>query len=65
MLINKLKVNHTEDDPDSNPQVTFTGNDGFTYDRGFQQVGAEYQVEQTIPGILQTGYYRINWEGGA
>ena len=46
--------------------TTVTGTDGFTYTRSSTpQSGNDYPVRQTIPGILATGYYRIQWEGGA
>lgn len=45
-----------------------TGWDGYTYTRGSVPIligGNSYGVTQTIPGILATGYYRNNYEGGA
>lgn len=42
-----------------------TGLNGYTYSRNSLQTGEYYRVDQTIPGILDTGYYQCNWEGGA
>ena len=49
-----------------NTDTEITGSDGYTYRRASVPTqGRSYAVTQTIPGILATGYYQNNYEGGA
>ena len=49
-----------------NTVTEITGSDGYTYTRASTPTqGRSYAVTQTIPGILATGYYRNQYEGGA
>lgn len=59
-----LKFNQTYNQEIDIP-TSVQGSDNYTYDVGTSQGGGYSAVTQTIPGILATGYYKNQYEGGA
>lgn len=47
----------------SNIPSSVTASNGYVYSPGTSQGNGDNAVTRTIPGILETGYYKAQWEG--